>query len=110
MLRTDGVPAFSETLNVAARWLDAYWSQTSIRCVDEDAILRRNALNCFADPMAVVDGLRRLPLVTQPAARHVQPSRHRHRDRASWRRAKATPRSDENQINAAFAAMPLEPI
>ena len=27
-------------------------------------MLRRNALNCFADPMAVVDALRRLPLVS----------------------------------------------
>jgi len=62
LLRTDGVPAFSETLNVASQWLEMHWSQT-YPLVDEDAVLRRNALNCFADPMAVVDGLRRVPLV-----------------------------------------------
>ena len=63
LLRTDGVPAFAETLNVASHWLETYWSQT-YPLVDEDAILRRNALNCFADPMAVVDALRRVPLVS----------------------------------------------
>src|SRR6267142_6900362 len=63
LLRTDGVPAFAETLNVASQWLGMHWGQT-YPLVDEDAILRRNALNCFADPMAVVDGLRRVPLVT----------------------------------------------
>ena len=31
--------------------------------LDEDAIARRNALNCLADPMAVVDRVWRLPLV-----------------------------------------------
>src|SRR5690606_10076220 len=31
--------------------------------VDEDAILRRNALNGFADRMAVIDGVRRVPLI-----------------------------------------------
>jgi len=35
--------------------------------VDEDAILRRNALNGFADRMAVVDGARRAPIL-----RHAQ--------------------------------------
>jgi predicted component of type VI protein secretion system len=62
LLRTDGVPAFSETLNVASQWLETHWGET-YPLVDEDAILRRNALNCFADPMGVVDGLRRVPLV-----------------------------------------------
>src|SRR5687767_7234903 len=41
LLRTDGVPAFSETLKIASAWLDAYWSQTYPQ-VDEDAVLRRN--------------------------------------------------------------------
>src|SRR4051812_27580763 len=61
VLRTDGLPAFAETLTVASAWLDTYWKETYPR-IDEDAILRRNALNCFADQMAVIDGLRRLPL------------------------------------------------
>ena len=32
--------------------------------VDEDAVFRQNALNCFADPVAMIDGLRRAPLVS----------------------------------------------
>ena len=62
LLRTDGVPAFVETLRIAAQWLEGHWSQV-YPVVDEDAILRRNALNCFADHVAVIDGLRRAPLV-----------------------------------------------
>jgi type VI secretion system protein ImpA len=105
LLRTDGVPAFSETLHVASQWLQTYWSQT-YPLVDEDAILRRNALNCFADPMAVVDGLRRVPLVSSRqhgtfslrdidiATRQMSPT-------------DGDARVDENQVSAAFAAMPL---
>ena len=62
-LRTDGIPAFAETLSVAAQWLDTYWAQV-YPLVDEDVIFRQNALNCFADPVAVIDGLRRAPLVS----------------------------------------------
>src|SRR4051794_9165802 len=61
LLRTDGVPAFAATLNVAMQWLETYWAQV-YPLVDEDAILRRNALNNFADPMAMIDRLRRVPL------------------------------------------------
>src|SRR5918993_3396960 len=63
LLRTDGLSAFADTLKVAAQWLQTYWAAT-YPLIDEDAILRRNALNYFADPMAVLDGLRRLPLVS----------------------------------------------
>src|SRR5437868_4583757 len=63
LLRTDGVPAFAATLNVAMQWLETYWAQV-YPLVDEDAILRRNALNNFADPMAMVDRLRRTALVS----------------------------------------------
>jgi type VI secretion system protein ImpA len=105
LLRTDGVPAFSETLNVASRWLDMHWSQT-YPLVDEDAILRRNALNCFADPMAVVDGLRKVPLV-----------RSRQHGTFSLRDIDIATRQllpgdgdsqvDGNQVAAAFGSMPL---
>ncbi len=106
VLRTDGFPAFSDTLNVAARWLDMYWSQIH-PVVSEDAILRRNALNCFADPMAVVDGLRRLPLVT---SRVHGTFSLRDLDIASGQVAPkdGDPRPSEDQINAAFAEMPVE--
>src|SRR5262249_16274775 len=43
-LRTDGVSGFSETLKIACQWLENYWSQV-YPLIDEDAILRRNALN-----------------------------------------------------------------
>jgi type VI secretion system protein ImpA len=105
LLRTDGVPAFSETLKIASQWLGTYWSQT-YPLVDEDAVLRRSALNCFADPMAVVDGLRRLPLV-----------RSREHGKFGLREieiatGQLTPgagdaRPDLEQIKAAFAGMPL---
>jgi type VI secretion system protein ImpA len=105
LLRTDGLPAFSETLYVASQWLDTHWSQT-YPLVDEDAVLRRNALNCFADPMAVIDGLRRTPLVRSRqhgtfSLRDIEIATHQ-----------LTPGEgdvvvDENQIRAAFASMPL---
>ena len=93
LLRTDGVPAFAETLNVAAYWLDTYWSQT-YPLVDEDAILRRNALNCLADPMAVVDGLRKLPLV-------------RSRQHGAFSLRDLDAGVNEEQVRAAFASMPI---
>ena len=61
-LRTDGLAAFLETLTVAATWLEQSWA-TTFPLVEEDAILRRNALNCFSDQVAVIDGVRRAPLV-----------------------------------------------
>jgi len=105
LLRTDGVPAFSETLSVASQWLSTYWSQT-YPLVDEDAILRRNALNCFADPMGVVDGLRRVPLVSSRqhgtfSLRDVDIATHQ------LTPGEGDPQVDENQVNAAFASLPL---
>jgi type VI secretion system protein ImpA len=106
LLRTDGIPAFSAMLNVASQWLETNWNQV-YPLVDEDAILRRNALNNFADPMAMVDRLRRVPLVNSRqhgkfslrdldiAAHVLQPGKD------------DTP-VDENQISAAFDTMPLE--
>ncbi len=49
-------------------------------------------------------GCAALPLVEQPAARHVQPARHRDRGGPAGR-ATARRRPDEARINAAFAAM-----
>lgn len=62
VLRTDGVIGFTGTLVVAAEWLQTYW-QAVYPPIDGDGLLRRNALNCFADQWAVLDALRRLPLV-----------------------------------------------
>ncbi|HTV77324.1 MAG TPA: type VI secretion system protein TssA [Steroidobacteraceae bacterium] len=63
-LRLDGLPAFCSVLTVADIWLAQRWDLTFPR-VDEDAILRKNALNCFADRMAIVDALRRSPIAAQ---------------------------------------------
>lgn len=106
VLRTDGFPAFSDTLNVAARWLEMYWNQVH-PVVSEDAILRRNALNCFADLMGVVDGLRRLPLVTSRVHGAVS---LRDIDIAAGQVVPkdGEPRPSEDQINGAFGDMPVE--
>jgi type VI secretion system protein ImpA len=105
LLRTDGLPAFSETLNVASQWLDTYWTQT-YPLVDEDAVLRKNALNCFADPMAIVDAIRRVPLVR---SRQHGTFSLRSIDIATNQLSptEGDVQADENQIQAAFASMPL---
>lgn len=60
-LRVDGLKAFCALLPVAERWLTGQWQLVFPR-VDEDAVLRKNALNCLADRMAVIDPLRRAPI------------------------------------------------
>ncbi len=62
-LRTDGLPSFYACLQTAKQWVDEYWPQV-YPLVDDDAILRKNALNAFADRMAIVDAVRRLALVS----------------------------------------------
>jgi hypothetical protein len=59
----DGLAAFADTLNVAAGWLETLWPHAFPLASDDDVMMRRNALSSFADSMAVVEGLRRLPLV-----------------------------------------------
>jgi len=63
VVRTEGFPELVQTLTVAARWLELWAAEVFPRVAD-DAILRRNALNGFADRMAVVDGARRAPILT----------------------------------------------
>jgi type VI secretion system protein ImpA len=105
-VRTDGLEAFARTLTIASSWLNEYWTDL-YPLVDEDAMLRRNALNCFGDPIAVIDGLRRLALVrsrqhgkfslrdVEVAAGQLQP-------------AEGESKAEEAHIAAAFAEMPLE--
>jgi type VI secretion system protein ImpA len=62
-LRIEGIRAFCEVLTVADRWLAERWEQVFPR-VEDDALLRKNALNCFADRMAIVAPLRRSPIVS----------------------------------------------
>lgn len=64
-LRVGGVAGLCDTLQVAGRWFSNHPAEVFPR-VDEDAILRRNALNCLADRMAIVEALRRQPFVAVP--------------------------------------------
>jgi type VI secretion system protein ImpA len=106
-LRTKGLEAFLGTLSVAAHWLDQYWDKV-FPLVEEDAILRKNALNSFADRMAIVDGVRRFPIV-----RHSQLGAFnlRHVEIVA---GKLTPAEsdgdvpDQVQIQAAFSASPVD--
>jgi len=63
LVRTEGLTSFCSALTVMDRWLTERWNLVFPR-VAEDALLRKNALNSFADRMAVVDGLRRAPIVS----------------------------------------------
>jgi type VI secretion system protein ImpA len=108
LLRTDGIAPFLQVLAVASGWLERYWAETYPRIDDDgDAMLRRNALNCLADGMAVIDALRRLPLVT---SRQHGTFSLRDVDLATGQippRDGETP-PDGARIDAAFAAMPIE--
>lgn len=64
-LRIGGLIGFADVLTVAGRWF-AEFPQALFPRVDEDAILRKNALNAFADRMAIIDALRRQPIVSNP--------------------------------------------
>jgi type VI secretion system protein ImpA len=103
LLRTDGLRAFADTLVVASRWLETYWDQT-YPLVAEDVIFRRNALNCFADPVAIVDGLRRLPLVSTRQHGSFTP-RDLEIVAGQLQPREGEARPDEAQLNAATAAM-----
>ncbi len=62
-LRIDGLAPFFETLTVASKWLENYWAEV-YPLIDEDAIVRRNALTAFADHVAILDALRRAVMVS----------------------------------------------
>jgi type VI secretion system protein ImpA len=106
VLWLDGPRAFVETLSVASKWLSDYWP-TVFPLIDEDAIFRRNALNCLADRAAVIEGVRRAPLVSSR-----QHGRFSLRDLEMAAGAPAAAESEappeEARIAAAFAEMPLD--
>jgi type VI secretion system protein ImpA len=105
-LRTDGLAAFFDTLITASRWLETFWVEVYPQ-IDEDAIARRNALNCLADPMAVLDRLRRAVVVESR-----QHGRFSLRDidiaKGNLQPGPSEGRPELAQIEAAFAEMPLE--
>src|SRR5579872_282810 len=109
LIRTDGIPVFCETLSTAAQWLESFW-ETVFPLLDEDALLRRNALNCFADRVAVVDPLRRAALLTHPQFGAVSV---RDVDLASGQLAATdgdARRPDETQITAVFSGSKIEKV
>jgi len=106
LLRTDGMQAFSETVAAASAWMEQYWGQV-YPPVEEDAFFRQNALNCLADPVAIVDGVRRAPLVSSR-----QHGRFSLRD-IDIAAGQLKPRDGESQpeeqrIQAAFADTPID--
>jgi type VI secretion system protein ImpA len=106
LLRTDGVPAFVRTLSIASQWLTEYWPGV-YPVVDQDAMTRRNALNCLADPMAVIDALRRAPLVAsrqhgKVGVRDVEIAT------GAQQPVAGEPRIGDAEIKAAFAEAPLD--
>jgi type VI secretion system protein ImpA len=105
-LRTDGITDFASTLIVASEWLEAHWSHV-YPLVDGDALQRRNALNCFADPIAVVEAIRRVPLVS---SRQHGTITLRDIDLATGQMqpVDGESRVEEAQIDAAFGAMPID--
>jgi type VI secretion system protein ImpA len=107
VIRTDGVPTFFEVLSTAAQWLESFWDGVHPR-VNEDALLRRNALNCLADRIAVIDALRRAPLVMVPQLGAVSV-----RDLEIASGQAIGPEGEDRRPNqaltkAAFAASPIE--
>jgi type VI secretion system protein ImpA len=106
ILRTDGITAFAETLGVASNWLAVHPTQV-YPLVDEDAMFRQNAMNCFADSVAVVDGLRRSPLVS-----HRQHGRFSLRDldilSGALQPTDKDTRPDQNQVTSAFHETAIE--
>jgi type VI secretion system protein ImpA len=63
VVRIEGLIPFCRVITVADRWLSDYWDLVFPR-VDEDALLRKNALNALADRMAIVDAVRRTSVVS----------------------------------------------
>jgi type VI secretion system protein ImpA len=106
-LRVEGIKAFCVVLTVADCWLTRCWDLVFPR-VQDDALLRKNALNCLADPMAIVAPLRRSPIIS-----HRQFGTFTLRDvELATGQLEATD-TDRNapgtaQIEAALAAAPIE--
>lgn len=106
-LRVEGLRAFCALLPVAERWITEQWSAVFPR-VDDDAVLRKNALNCFSDRMAVIDPLRRAPIAV-----HRQLGSFSLRD-LELATGQLTPTEADKevpsaaQIEATLAASPLE--
>ena len=62
-LRLEGIAAFCAVLKVAERWIIEHWESVFPQ-VSDDALLRKNALSCLADPVAIVAHFRRSAMVS----------------------------------------------
>jgi type VI secretion system protein ImpA len=107
LLWKDGLVPFCDTLRVAAGWLETWFDGIYPR-VEDDIFFRTNALNNFVDRLAIVDAMRRAPLVS---SRQTGVISLRTVELAAGvivaTPADATP-PKEAELNAAFAAAPLE--
>jgi len=106
VIRTDGVTQFLQTLQIGATWLDDYWDQAH-PAIDEDFLLRKNALSCFADRIAIIDAVRRAPLAV---SRQFASVSMRDAELANGQLVVAdeAQRPTQESINAAFAAVALD--
>ena len=106
-LWSGGLIPFCETLRVAAGWLGT-WFEAVYPRIDEDIYFRTNALNNFNDRLAIVDALRRMPLLS---TRSTGPISLRHIELATGvipvGKQDGVP-TKEGEINAAFGAAPIE--
>ena len=64
-LHMQGLQPFCDVLAIAGQWMQQFPEQVYPR-IDDDSILRKNALNCLADPLAIGDAVRKLPFVSNP--------------------------------------------
>jgi type VI secretion system protein ImpA len=107
-LRLEGLQPLVDSLGIASRWLENYFDDVYPR-IDDDAVRRKNALNYFADRMAVVDALRRVTLVSN---RQLGSFNLRHVEIAAGRQTPAEEDAGstvtEALINGAFSAAPQE--
>jgi len=106
VVRTEGLDRFAEVVGTASKWLETWWDRVFPR-VDDDAILRRNALNGFGDRMAIVDGVRRAPLL---AHRQLGSLSIRDVEIATGQMARpdGDGQADASQLNAMLTATPVE--
>ncbi len=65
VIRVDSLSSALRMFPLVSMWLERYWDEVHPR-LEEDAIMRRNALAFFADRVAIVEAIRRVPIVTDP--------------------------------------------
>lgn len=65
VIRVDTLANALRMFPLVSTWLTRYWDEVHPR-IDDDAIMRRNALTFFADRVGVVDAFRRAPVVKDP--------------------------------------------